>query len=100
MTGDMLSAAQDRVLQLLQQGYTITRARKLGLHSTLSAKAWKRAPAGHYLRERISDATLESLLAAGLIEHQHHEATIYVRLVEWQSSLAIDEPAQASKRRA
>ena len=91
---EKLSAAQDRVLRLLQEGYTVTRARILGRHSTRPAKAWKRAPAGHYMTERISDATLESLRAAGLIEHQRHEATTYVRLAEWQGSLDLKPTRQ------
>ena len=90
MGPEKLSAAQERILELLQQGYTVTRARRLGRNSVRPAKAWKRAPDGHYLSERISDTTLESLRAAGLIEHQRHETTTYVRLVEWQGSLDLE----------
>lgn len=92
---DKLTAAQERVLSLLEQGYTITRARRLGRNCVRSAKAWKRAQGGHYLNERISDATLQSLLEAGLIEHQRHETTTYVRLAERQGLLAL-EPARRS----
>ncbi|MDB5649883.1 MAG: hypothetical protein JWL62_1403 [Hyphomicrobiales bacterium] len=98
MTGDTLTPAQERVIQLLQQGYTVTRSRKLGLHSTLPAKAWKRHPDGHYMRERITDATLESLRAAGLIEHQRHEATIYVRLAQSQAELDLQMPGTRQRR--
>ena len=92
---EKLTAAQQRVLDLLERGFTVTRARRLGRDSVRPAKAWKRAPDGHYVNERISDATLQSLLDAGLIEHQRHETTVYVRLAERQDSLDL-QPARRS----
>lgn len=96
MTQDKPTAAGDRVLRLLAEGFTVTRARPIGRGAVRPAKAWKRMPDGHYVNERVSDATLEALKADGYIEHQRHEATIYVRLAERQESLPLD----VSKRRA
>jgi F0F1-type ATP synthase epsilon subunit len=39
---------------------------------------------------------LQSLLDAGLIEHQRHETTVYVRLAERQESLDLEQARRSA----
>lgn len=60
--------AQQRVLDLVGNGYTVQRAKYFGRFGKAGAKCWKRDEAGGYTSERVSDATLEALVIAGAVK--------------------------------